>query len=282
MKKYYIGIIILSVLTIGLTGYVIFQGASSKQDADTYEKANKIATKLNNYISKKREIPTSPKAASIDDVPDSISYTKKSDSEYEFCVTYKHASQGYGESDVTSLLTSSFYGSQSRQSYDDYSSDSSYKPSSLYLSYSYKVGKNCQTIKPYTYSDSYNNPDPYYTPTTKPSKTNAADTERETDIKALQAQIEAYYAQNSKYPTLADLNSSSFRAINMKGLDPAALKDPQGTSATLASKPDKNTYSYEVDSGVGKTCDNKATDCSYYVLTATLSDDTEFTKSALN
>ena len=34
----------------------------------------------------------------------------------------------------------------------------------------------------------------------------ARDTERETDIKALQGQIEAYYAQNGNYPTRTNVN----------------------------------------------------------------------------
>ena len=34
----------------------------------------------------------------------------------------------------------------------------------------------------------------------------ARDTERQTDIKAVHGQLEAYYAQNGAYPALADLN----------------------------------------------------------------------------
>src|SRR5437588_436170 len=34
----------------------------------------------------------------------------------------------------------------------------------------------------------------------------ARNTERQTDIKALHGQVEAYYAQNGKYPTLANMN----------------------------------------------------------------------------
>jgi general secretion pathway protein G len=37
----------------------------------------------------------------------------------------------------------------------------------------------------------------------------ARDTERKTDVNALHGQIEAYQAQNGKYPTLAGRNSRS-------------------------------------------------------------------------
>ena len=49
------------------------------------------------------------------------------------------------------------------------------------------------------------------------------DTERQTDIKAIHGQLEAYYAQNGHYPTLANVNDSTFRGANMKGLDADAL-----------------------------------------------------------
>src|SRR3990167_3080462 len=62
----------------------------------------------------------------------------------------------------------------------------------------------------------------------------ARDTERKTDINALHGQLEAYQAQNGKYPTLANVNDTDWRGLNMKGLDPAALQDPKGTAQTLA------------------------------------------------
>src|ERR1700759_3299522 len=63
----------------------------------------------------------------------------------------------------------------------------------------------------------------------------ARDTERKTDIKALQGHLEAYWADNAKYPCMAsvtstcsaDVNDSAFRSANFKGLDPAAFADPK-------------------------------------------------------
>ncbi|MBX4201527.1 type II secretion system GspH family protein, partial [Candidatus Saccharibacteria bacterium] len=60
----------------------------------------------------------------------------------------------------------------------------------------------------------------------------ARDTERKTDVNALHGQIEAYSAQNGKYPTLANMNDATFRSTNMKGLDTAALGDPKGGGST--------------------------------------------------
>lgn len=112
----------------------------------------------------------------------------------------------------------------------------------------------------------------------------ARNTERETDIKALQGQIEAYYAQNGKYPTLANMNDSSFRSSNMKGLDAEALKDPKGSAQTLVAAAAANSYSYAV---TPSGCDNgSGGDCSGYTLTATyegtVNGNATYVKTALN
>ncbi len=110
----------------------------------------------------------------------------------------------------------------------------------------------------------------------------ARDTERTTDIKALHGQVEAYYAQNGKYPTLANLNDSTWRSTNMKGLDAEALKDPKGSAQTLAGSAGANTYSYAVTASDGSACDNTTKDCAQYTLTATLEAGGTFTKNNLN
>ena len=111
----------------------------------------------------------------------------------------------------------------------------------------------------------------------------ARNTERQTDIKAIHGQVEAYYAQNGKYPTLANLNDSSWRGTNMKGLDPEALKDPKGSAQTLVASAAASSYSYAVFASDGTTaCDNSTTDCAVYTLTATYEGGGSFAKSNLN
>lgn len=115
----------------------------------------------------------------------------------------------------------------------------------------------------------------------------ARNTERETDIKAIHGQVEAYYAQNGKYPTLANLNDSTWRGTNMKGLDQEALKDPKnaatdGTQYQLGSSAAANKYSYAVTASDGTACDNSAKDCAQYTLTATNEGGGTFTKTNLN
>lgn len=111
----------------------------------------------------------------------------------------------------------------------------------------------------------------------------ARDTERQTDIKAMHAQIEAYWAQTGYYPSLDELNDPSFVSENLKGLDTEAFSDPQGSGKTFASTPGKNVYSYEV---LPKNCDNSVTQCTSYTLTATIEKEsngsTTYTKTSLN
>lgn len=117
----------------------------------------------------------------------------------------------------------------------------------------------------------------------------ARDTERQTDIKAIHGQVEAYYAQNGRYPTLDNINetgaaNANWRANNMKGLDAEALKDPKGTASSLAAAPAANVYAYDVERAGGGTCDNAVggNDCAEYTLTATLEAGGTYTKTNLN
>src|SRR5882757_2720666 len=61
----------------------------------------------------------------------------------------------------------------------------------------------------------------------------ARDSQRQTDINAVDSHVEAYYAQNGTYPTAAMLNDGTWRAANMKGLDAEALKDPKAAGADI-------------------------------------------------
>jgi len=117
----------------------------------------------------------------------------------------------------------------------------------------------------------------------------ARNTERQTDVKAIHGQVEAYYAKNGKYPTLDNMNTNAWRGTNMKGLDNEAIKDPKGAGAgaatsdtapyQLGSAAAANIYSYVV---TPSGCDNSATDCTGYTLTATLEGGGTFVKTALN
>lgn len=109
----------------------------------------------------------------------------------------------------------------------------------------------------------------------------ARDTERKTDVNALHGQLEAYNAQNGKYPTLANVNDSTWRGTNMKGLDSAALQDPKGSAQTLVAAPAANDYAFAPTASDGSACDNTTTDCLKYTLTATLEAGGTYVKTSL-
>ena len=101
-------------------------------------------------------------------------------------------------------------------------------------------------------------------------------TERQTDLKAIQGQLEAYYAQNGRYPTLTNLNdnpdsNTGFIKTEMKGLDAEALRDPKAAAGAfvLNGTADASHYAYAVTQDDGTSaCDNTTTDCTKYTLTA--------------
>lgn len=116
----------------------------------------------------------------------------------------------------------------------------------------------------------------------------ARDSERQTDINAVHGQVEAYYAQNGKYPTLANLQDNSaagnWVSTNLKGLDASALKDPNigGQTTYPASAPTATMYGY---AATPANCDNTTgNECTAYTLTANLENGTNatYSKKSLN
>jgi len=103
--------------------------------------------------------------------------------------------------------------------------------------------------------------------------------DRETDIKDLLSQVEFYYGQNNKYPTLANLNDATWRTANLKGFDTETLKDPSGSESILVSNPTAGAYSYVV---TPTDCNNAGVDCTGYTLTATNEGEGQFVRNSLN
>jgi type II secretory pathway pseudopilin PulG len=106
-------------------------------------------------------------------------------------------------------------------------------------------------------------------------------TERQTDLKALQGQLEAYYAQHGSYPAVAtdgtglgtdSAKNVAFIGTDMKGLDKEALRDPKGTagdySLQTGTTVGNNKYTYNVTKDGTVACTAAAGDCAKYTITA--------------
>lgn len=110
----------------------------------------------------------------------------------------------------------------------------------------------------------------------------ARDSKRQTDVNALDAHLEAYYADNGYYPTVTDLQSSSWVSTNMKGFDQSALTDPKGGTIT-GNAPAAGTYAYSyVTAGCTPTqASGPSNQCTGFTLTAELEgNSTPFSKSS--
>jgi prepilin-type N-terminal cleavage/methylation domain-containing protein len=109
----------------------------------------------------------------------------------------------------------------------------------------------------------------------------ARDSKRQTDIQAVDAQLEAFFAQNAYYPSLFDLQLPTFVSSNLKGLDSSALTDPKGSTIT-GNAPVAGTYvySYVTTGCTTTTASSSSNACVSFVLTAELeSGGTYFKKS---
>lgn len=116
--------------------------------------------------------------------------------------------------------------------------------------------------------------------------------ERQSSINLVQGQLEIYYAQTNKYPTLSDVNNATWRGEHLGKLKASHIQDPRWNKeiaactksdrATFADVPTANCYSYQVTGSDGSACDNAKIDCAHYTITATLEGGEKYVKSSLN
>ena len=116
----------------------------------------------------------------------------------------------------------------------------------------------------------------------------ARDSQRQTDINAVNGHVATFYTDHGFYPTLKDLQDSNFVSTYMKGLDPQALVDPKGPSANITDTSDSDQYGYVA---AGTSCSNTTATtvtngelqdngCDSYTLTATLENGGTFVKKS--
>lgn len=116
--------------------------------------------------------------------------------------------------------------------------------------------------------------------------------DRQAAIDTLQSQLETYYAQYSVYPTLSNVNDTTWRQANLKKVQASSIKDPRWSESdaactksnvpVLSDSPADNCYSYQVTTSDGSPCDNKKSMCAQYTLTAKLEGGGKYVKSSLN
>lgn len=110
----------------------------------------------------------------------------------------------------------------------------------------------------------------------------ARNTERETDVKAIHGQIEAYYSNEDKYPTLANLQDDAWVQSNLKGLDTAALTAPRATGNNIVGTgAAEGNYQYAPTPDGCTNTEAAPGDCTGYTLTATLEGGGTFVKNDL-
>ncbi|MGH7195447.1 MAG: type II secretion system protein [Candidatus Saccharimonadales bacterium] len=114
---------------------------------------------------------------------------------------------------------------------------------------------------------------------------NNRNVERQNDIQNIYKQMEAFYVNNSEYPTLADMNNPAWIKNNLPNLNRQVLRDPSSSSYKLVAGPQPRAYAYDVRAKDGSPCNNIKKICFHYTLTATLEAGAvhkTFTKSSLN
>jgi prepilin-type N-terminal cleavage/methylation domain-containing protein len=117
------------------------------------------------------------------------------------------------------------------------------------------------------------------------------DTQRQENITAIQGDLELFYAEHSRYPTLNQLNSPEWRGENMPDLSEDALRDPgwsadgecaQEDRPVFIAQPAENCYAYAPTAADGEPCDNNDKPCAHYTLTTPLESGEDYVRTSLN
>lgn len=105
---------------------------------------------------------------------------------------------------------------------------------------------------------------------------------RRQSIDAIHQGLTEYFAINSQYPDLADINSDKRRTEIFPQLEGDSFIDPDDRTgkATLTRTPQKNVFSYSPVDQSGYTCEPVGRICVSYELAATLSDGTLYKKES--
>src|SRR6266542_1989150 len=111
---------------------------------------------------------------------------------------------------------------------------------------------------------------------------------RQSNVNSLQSQLETYYAEKTKYPSLAELNNASWRQQNLKQTPAFTITDPQWNSkitacttagkAVLATTPAVKCYSYQATTTDGSACTDANVACTQYTITGTLEGGEKYVK----
>lgn len=158
LTKYRVGLSALGLFTLVILVIVLMQASATKQDQQTLDTANTIATKLNSDTYS-GIAPNSLAQVGITNVPSTILYTKTGKSSYKFCVTYKQASNDFSASGVAqNVVARGLGGGTGAGGVDDQSAYNNLPD--LEINPVHHTGVNCQTVDMYSYNTTspiYNN-----------------------------------------------------------------------------------------------------------------------------
>ncbi|HEX7633390.1 MAG TPA: type II secretion system protein [Candidatus Saccharimonadales bacterium] len=109
----------------------------------------------------------------------------------------------------------------------------------------------------------------------------ARNSKRQTDIQAIQTQLEAFFQDNGYYPSLKDMQGTADTGTgapvwvkdHMKSLDKNALIDPSSPTnsdqmITGSANGTAKVYTYNVTDSNGASCESDDTTCAKYSLIA--------------
>src|SRR5579859_3950041 len=103
LGKYYLIFGVLMAFTIAMVIFTISKAPDAKTDKNTAAKMAEIASKLNEFMLKNNQLPATLDDAGVNNIPDTITYSKAGLSQYQICAYYKSSGSSFGSGWVSQL-----------------------------------------------------------------------------------------------------------------------------------------------------------------------------------
>lgn len=147
MRKYYVGLAILSAVLVGVVIAVISADAPKRNDRVVSDQLSRFSNTMNSYVSANKRLPADMAELYTKNAPPALEYQRLADSVYMVCATFKLKATGYDTAYAEKTSSSlDFYIQQQQQN----NPTVAYKAVDMYggtVSAGHEKGKNCYLVQ---------------------------------------------------------------------------------------------------------------------------------------
>jgi hypothetical protein len=113
-------------------------------------------------------------------------------------------------------------------------------------------------------------------------KERSNDSQRRTDIKSIQTNLEVFYNDNGRYPAFFEMSSDTWRRSNLREFSLTGLPDDVDPDKVFRLSASRASYGYVPSRDGDTSCENAPDTCQKYTLSALLSSNEVYELESLN